>query len=253
MTTTPSALAQSLNVLSQRSDFVDVLLATLNINLDEKKCMELLDGIMKLSQEKFGQKVKVVLNDEDDERFGLSPDAKALLQKLGVEYDHHPDFVYRSNPNLVFVVEKLGVGALKIEEVVVYPGQTYNIVNRDPESYGEEYIIPVYGKYNQPAKLHPQAQAMFDDFTKEWQDTKAKSGRYVPGLVTPSPITLEVIQVRAGLYVDRVHNLAITQGGQPGQYICVGSYDRINDTIVPLTEEKRVVGLQMGLLCSLAN
>lgn len=165
-----SLLIECLSVIFSRDDYVELLLQSLEKNIRPQDVNKLLRGIIKISEKKFSQEVKVVTANHG--AFGLSPAAKDLLLKLQPDFDideisREPiqDIIPRTNPNLVYTIEKLADGAndafsdFNIEEMTIYPGSTDRVHVYD----GMETIVAVDFQDYPTRELNPQADAIFNE------------------------------------------------------------------------------------------
>lgn len=161
-------LSKALTVVLNRSDNIQILLKSLEPLLHESDILPLVDGIMDISQRKFSQTIKVAIN-VCYGGFGLSSKGKNLYRRLSPQFSEN-SYIPRSDPNLHFVIEKLGkksfgeYASLTVIEFNVYPGKTVHIHEYD----GYESVKLIDGNYKSTLTLCPNAEAIYQEFVKEY-------------------------------------------------------------------------------------
>lgn len=126
-----------------------------------------IDELLWFSQEKFSRTIKVALDLNNMEGFSLA--ARTLLSRL--VYLNANQYNYGlsvTDPNLIFVVEKLGKKAnsrVRITKIEIFPGRTFEI-DDSGERERINFDCGIYPDNDNP--LNPNADQIYNEFMKEY-------------------------------------------------------------------------------------
>lgn len=157
---------RTLTVILDRQDNVEILLRALTPLIRRENIFPLLKGIQDIAKDRFRETIKIAINIQYG-GFSLSKLAKKLLKRLCPQWDRDIRcYKIRDDPNLHFVIEKLGKQAngfcakLAVVDFTIYPGKIYDIDEYD----GLENLQLIDGEYHIEYTLAPDAEEIYRKF-----------------------------------------------------------------------------------------